>query len=268
MPVAFRILSQAVDDILSHPMGAIVCLLPTVVGVGMALAVVIPVIFWLQWLVNSETREAHAFQAFLLIVVLVLLVGVGLCWTAVAWHRKIILGKKKFHLLPSGLVGLIARYFGASILIGILIMLTIIPFAFVLPFINDLMPLGEGETRFDLGGAPPNFAPPALLVWLIFNGLCLGFLFRLSLALPALSLGKAPAFGDNWLATEGHFFSVFLPLGVLLPVIDFVFGLLSSLVSFGGVLEILSACLFFLLGIGIVTRLYMHFVLPGTVPDN
>jgi hypothetical protein len=140
-------------------------------------------------------------------------------------------------------------------------LLILFPVLHIASAVNSFQsPGGAGQaTRFMFGEPPTSFAPKDLLIWVLFNGVFAGILLRLSLILPAGAIGTAVPLGTVWHATRGHFLSLFAPLGLLLPIINLVFSLVSSVASFGGVLEILSACLLLLLGIGVVTRLYMLF---------
>jgi hypothetical protein len=71
-----------------------------------------------------------------------------------------------------------------------------------------------------------------------------------------------------WRATDGHFWTLFFPLGAFLMVISTAFNWLSSVIYFGFVLDLIPAGLLFILGIGVVTRLHMHFFPEDPAPET
>jgi hypothetical protein len=268
MSVVFAIVRQTVDDILSTPGRAFVCLMPCIAGA----AILIGLLGVYGNLITGFPGAATIAAAVILFVIFVV---TCYTWTAVAWHRMVILSEPSRSLMPPWPGRLITGYIGRSLLLVILLLMLMIPFVIVFSAVNSVLPMGsDGQSfKFILGEPPTSYAPHYLLFWVLFNGILAGLLIRLSLILPAGAVGHPIPLAMAWDATRGHFLGLFVPLGLLLPMINFVFSLVSSVASFGGVLEILSAILLLLLGIGVVTRLYMHFfpaidAPPGGIPPS
>jgi hypothetical protein len=254
MSLLVAIVRQTVDDILSAPGRAFVCLMPCIAGAAILIGLLV---------VYSNLITGFPGTATIAAAVILFVIFVFTCytWTAVAWHRMVILSEPSRGLMPPWPGSLITGYIGRSLLLMILLLLLMIPFFIVFSAVNTVLPLGsDGQSfKFMLGEPPTSFAPQYLLVWVLFNGILAGLLLRISLILPGGAIGHPIPLAAAWDATRGHFLSLFVPLGLLLPIINLVFSLVSSVASFGGVLEILSAMLLLLLGIGVVTRLYMLF---------
>jgi hypothetical protein len=121
----------------------------------------------------------------------------------------------------------------------------------------------SSNTGFD---QPQQLGTLALVLQFVIGALLYGIYLRLALILPAQALGQPLNLHQAWEATRGGHLRLFLPLGVLLAVVEFAFTFIASLVSFNGVFEVLAFGVMTLVGIGVLTRLYMTLFLTEAPP--
>jgi glycopeptide antibiotics resistance protein len=124
----------------------------------------------------------------------------------------------------------------------------------------------SGSYVFD-GGLPTDTSPVGIVVWLLVTGFVNGVFLRLSLILPAGAVGEALGLSEAWRRTKGHFIRLFLPLGILIALVPYTFTWITSLISFGGVLDFIAFGVVTLLGIGVLTRLYLLFFKQAADPS-
>jgi hypothetical protein len=272
---AGQVLRDTVDDIFADPRASVVCVAPILFTLALIFAAALALELTygpdLSSQMDSGPISPGAVGAFVGGAIALLLVGVtSWLWTAVAWHRMVVLGEKPGFALPPWSGGKFLGYLGRTILISILIAFGSIPLISVAAiFAPDAVTMSDGaETGsyyYGVGMGPSDFSPMGLIVWLAMTAILYGFSLRLGLILPAGAVGRPMPLGEAWQLTSGRFASLFLPLGVLLTLVDLCINSLASLVSFGGVPDIFALGLTTLIGIGVLTRLYMGFALPG--PD-
>ena len=241
MRLAARIVRQTVDDILGDPLGALICLLTVVLSI---------VVIW--WLWGAAVSILLAFTA--------------MSWAAIAWHRRVILSERSTWIVPRIPLATLPRYMITIVIMGVLSLLLTIPLVWILQ-VTASFDTADGRQYFALGGPAPISAPVGIAISL-FDAMYYGLVLRISLLLPALSVGRPQPFRDVWRATDGHFWTLFFPLGAFLMVISTAFNWLSSVIYFGFVLDLIPAGLLFILGIGVVTRLHMHFFPEDPAPET
>lgn len=267
--LATRIVRETVDDILGDLRGALVCMMPLVAasfvmfaGLYGIFSLTPPEAFDATGQVDYTAEDAGIFA--LAMIVLLILFVVAWPWSAVAWHRKVVLREGTSSVFPRWQGGRILGYIGRTILVSVLALLASIPLLLLASaVVPNVVSQGNDGTaqsyEYTMGDGPTDLSPLGLAMWLVLSGFIYGLFLRLSLILPAGAVGKRLGVGQVWEGTKGHFFSLFVPLGLLLSVISTVLSLIASLVSFGGVLDILTFGMVTLLGIGVLTRLYLHF---------
>jgi hypothetical protein len=149
------------------------------------------------------------------------IVGVGLVGfasIAVSWHRYVLKDE-----LPKGMArlrvdGVVWRYVGNLILIGLMISLVMIPVA-----------VGAGLIASVAG----KLAIPVLLV--LISIVILPLIYRLSVKLPAIALERQDfRMGDAWRATDGNWWQI-AGIGLLVTVLTWGVGL--ALVVVSGILQ-------------------------------
>jgi hypothetical protein len=271
---AGQVLRETVDDIFADPRASLVCLVPLVFAFALIFAAVVALELTYGTDLSSQTESAQIDTGAVgwivaAVIALVLIMVTSWLWTAVAWHRMVILGEKPGFALPPWRGGKFLGYFARTILISILLIFGSIPLLAVAAiFAPDAVEISDGtETGsyyYGVGTGPSDFSPLGLIVWLAVTAIIYGFSLRLGLILPAGAVGRAMPLGEAWQLTSGKFASLFLPLGVLLTLVDLCINFVASLVSFGGVLDMFALGLTTLIGIGVLTRLYMGFVSQGT----
>lgn len=271
--LAAQIFRETVDDIFSDLDGSLQCLAPTLVGLAL-----IVVVGFLTIGVGSGSDigldvmpTPGQVVAFL---ILFLVLCVGWLWTAVAWHRMIVLGEKPGRVFPSWHGGKIFGYLGRGLLVVLLVLLASLPLAIIASLIapNTVDPeVGGDPTSYTymIGSSPTDLSPLGIGVWFVMTAIVYGLSLRLSLILPAGAVGRPLSLGEAWSLTTGRFVGLFAPLGILLALVVLAINLIAGLVSFGGVLDLFALSLETLLGIGVLTRLYIYFTDRGqALVDN
>ena len=132
-----------------------------------------------------------------------LVAAIGILWIAIAWHRYVLLDELPDGPIPPFRGDSILRYFGYSLLIGLISLLAIVVVGFV------------GAPLIAMTGG---FLPIVLLVALATIFVVLIVNYRLSAVLPGTAVGKPVSLGAAWRATsnangaliglgrsEGHF---------------------------------------------------------------
>jgi hypothetical protein len=198
------------------------------------------------------------------LIVALLVVGLpllcfGFCSTAVAWHRYVMLAERPTGWLPVWHGGLTWSYFWASFLLFILCAVVLVLPTAALGSWLDTYP--DGSVFLDPFGLPDPLTLKNFAVALIFSFLAGGFVLRMSVVLPALAVGQRLRFGEAWKrtsATEGDILFGLVSVIMMLAfgAMDFVTALVPDL----GLMALMTLWIQIIVGIGIVTRLYMHVV--------
>jgi hypothetical protein len=258
------ILQTTVDDIFSDPKASVVCAVPFLAANLLLTAAV-----YLLVLATADVTQAQLDIPSPIIVGLAVLAGLGLTillvigflWTAVSWHRMIILGERPGAFLPVWPKGKIGGYLWRTILIGLLGILAMILLggigAILAPETMVTIDGGQTDTlQTAFPEEPEALSLRGILVGFVISAILYAVYLRLGMALPAQASGGSLTIGQAWEASQGSFFSLYLPLGALLSLIETVFTAITGLVSFGGVLDFIGYGVMTLLGIGVLTRLY------------
>lgn len=253
-PTPASILRETVDDILANPGAAVRISVPTVAAIALTLLVT-------ALGVTASDGGASAGPA---ILVALMIAGaalvVGFTWTAVAWHRHVILGEPAGALLPRWPSGHLLGYFGRSILVSLVVIaVLIVPLLIASQIAPTSSSLTETSQSYELLSFPADFSPLSIVVWAVLSALTWGVSLRAGLILPARAIGEPKTLGEVWAVTKGRFVSFFAPLGLIIAVVFAVLDLTTGVVPFGGVTELLAAWLQMMIGIGILTRLHIGY---------
>ncbi|CAN5133904.1 hypothetical protein BH10PSE7_BH10PSE7_41460 [soil metagenome] len=187
-------------------------------------------------------------------LVLAALILVSSAGIAVNWHRYILLDDIPHGGMLLRFDGLMWRYLGNLLLIGLLIFIAMIPFSLVAALLN---------------AQPPGLVA-AFFVALPFAGL---LFLRLGIKLPAIALGRNDfGFQDAWRATAGNGWQIvqlfLLNIGAAIlvsfaiylieQVIELASPQAAGFVSFA--VEFVANWIFTIFGITILTSLYGFFI--------
>ncbi|WP_299200827.1 hypothetical protein [uncultured Tateyamaria sp.] len=245
MSNAVRIFTHAFTMVF-HDLGA--TLRATYVGVSLvALSVVLfltlaPNMFGSMMLATeTDAFNPDAFGNAGAAVVAILVMAVGYIMMVAAWHRYVLLpeGQRDGGFTPGA--GIVLGYFGRSLLLGIIVGIAAIPL---------FVPLGviasAGNDILTNLVAIPLFA---ILGWV---------LLRLSLILPACTIGKDMKLTESWAASR-PLSGAIIGLTIILGVVDFVLNLVISALPAPyilGVVSVITSVLFALVSASILTTLY------------
>ncbi|EPX82451.1 hypothetical protein [Salipiger mucosus] len=167
-------------------------------------------------------------------------------WIAVAWHRYVLTGELPAGLLPRWHGSEIARYFGQSLLIGLVVILAALAAGVVIGLVATAVPGFGGVLIFGL------------------LGLCSYLFFRLGLVLPAAALGRRMTIGESWAATRDDDGAVVtlavlvIGVGLLVEVPALLDQDSGSLIAL--VYRVVLNWFVTMIGVSVLTTLYGHFV--------
>jgi hypothetical protein len=271
---AVGILRETVDDVFSDPRGAIICLIPAsfIFVVWFALDAFMPV--------NPDFISWSLLQGILLLNLAKVFL---LAWTAVVWHRKILLQEELRSVLPPLRARVVFAYLGGTLILLLIAVpaashtflllwayvgVPFVPYRFLtlLAFVAASFPQGTAMEvyRTLLGEVTGDYLQGSSLLgvwilWLAITNLLFGAFLRLSLILPAIAVRHRLRMSEAWRGTKGHFFRLFFPLALFLNLLGIVFELTDLFVPLGLLFDLMSAGVLALVGIGVITRLYLHF---------
>lgn len=177
-------------------------------------------------------------------------------WTAVSWHRYVLLDEEPGWVPPLR-VDRFWAYFLRGLLVGLLLAAVgmVIVIVVSLPLTVISMAFGQSSTA-----SAAISGPIALLVlWLALYLVGL----RLAIALVGAALGAEGGIRDTWRATKGRW-GTFTALAVLLTILQIVAGAISALASASApsaiIWQIAYSWVAGMVGLSILTTLYGYFV--------
>ena len=189
-------------------------------------------------------------------VFLILLALVGFfsaAWTAVAWHRFILVEDYPGYIPPLRLDAILP-YLGKTILLTLgLGVIAFVGLFALAPFLG-LFPIST-----------PSVMMSAIVLFTVLFVMILGWLwFRIGMVLPAIAVQKQMTFGESFRDTAPASKSIFLAVGILA-----VIGVLCDLVAksafgtttgVGFIFQIASQWFLFMLGVSMLTTIYGHVI--------
>lgn len=187
--------------------------------------------------------------------VAVILVAVAFLWSAVAWHRFILLEEYPTPTGPRWNGAAVWRYLVAGIVLTLTLMLVGVALGAVVGFLGFLVvqALGPGAARF---------------VWLLTLVLLILPIvlisYRVSLILPAAAVGERLSVKQAWAATRGSFWPL-LVLAFVTTLANALLGLPTPILMRGSfvlgmVWNTAGQWITMLCGVSILTTLYGHFI--------
>lgn len=172
-----------------------------------------------------------------------LLMTVGYLMMVAAWHRYVLLPNERRDEGFTPSAGIVLGYFGRSLLLGIAIGLLAIPV--FIPV--GIIAAATGSDTVAAIAAIPLFA---LLGWM---------LLRLSLILPACTIGHQLTFSASWQATKplaGTIFGIMILFAVLDFALNFALELVITQNLVSGLISVIVSVFYALVSASILTTLY------------
>ncbi len=183
-------------------------------------------------------------QAIGIIFLLVIAYLLAFVWTAVAWHRYVLLAEYPNAILPPFRGGRILSYIGYAVLLGLI--MSIVGALGMAMIYGVSSVLGTDVIAFILG--------------VVFVGFLIIASFRLGIVLPAAAIGEPLAMGAAWDATRPLVKTLIGLLGLLI-LFGFALGIATAVAEalspvFGMVVNLLLTWLQSILNLSILTTLY------------
>ncbi|WP_415402481.1 hypothetical protein [Tateyamaria sp. SN3-11] len=244
MSDAFRIFTHAISMVfrdLSATLRATYMGIALIAGSVILLVIAAPGSF--TQLVMQDSTDVTNISNVGLVILAFFLMAVGYLTMVAAWHRFVLLpaDRRDEGFTPGA--GIVLGYLGRSLLLGILIGVLAIPV--LIPV--GLVAAGTGSDALAGLVAIPLFA---VLGWVFF---------RLSLILPACTIGHNLTFRESWQATAPLVVTIFM-LMIVMAIVDFalniVMGALPLTSIIGGVVTVVISVLYALVSASILTTLY------------
>jgi len=176
------------------------------------------------------------------------------CWSAVGWHRYVLLQEGPDAFLPKLNLPFLGAYFWAAFKVVLLLMLLLFPLLFLFPLLVSLTGLGQ-TANLPSAGLGTEQTAIMIVVGTIVGAVFSAIFFRFSLIVPAAAVGKPITLGVSWKATTGYFWAF-----VVIAVAVNILGYLASMIGADGfvrlALSLLLNLLNFAIGISILTTIY------------
>jgi hypothetical protein len=268
--------------------GALFCLSPVLIVTGLWYCLLAAI-----WLFNFNATRINDYlgrstgELFIIacIATASMIVFFAASWSAVSWHRKIILSEKPRSLFPLWNGRRIAGYFGQ--IWSTLPLWSFVVICLVLPLANltvGLLPVLRNTENVILspgrGAVASNSDQLYMLMFFasIFSYFMIFFSYslRYSLMLPARAIDQLLRGSDARRLTKGRFLRLFLPLGFFMFFILMSFNVVIHIGLSGDTPNLFFTFLFLVtgivltlfLGFGVSTRLYLHFVPPASLVQH
>jgi F0F1-type ATP synthase assembly protein I len=267
--VAFQLLSRTFDDVLSDLGTSFKISFPLLIGLAFVVAGFVAFaayttlagtpsgVVQADGTVMYDLSGAALGVLFTVLAVGLPLVGFCFCSTAVAWHRYVMLEERPKHWLPIGHGGLTWRYFRRSFLLFLLIVLLLIFSSVAAGYWLDTYP--DGSAYLDVFAFPDPLTLKNFGIAMAFSFIVGGVILRLSVVLPALAVDRQIGFSAAWKATSsGGSGELFGLVSVLMMLAFGVMDLAAAYLPDFGFTIFLTIWIQIIVGIGILTRLYMH----------
>lgn len=210
-------------------------------------------ILYTNFAITSSGGPQFGLLMFFLGLMVVVVALILFAWTAISWHRAILMGEN-VGLIPS-LSGLpIGRYIGNSILIGLILIIPAVVVMFFVGIVASSVLTTMPPSNFTLITVMTTLVGAVARIFLQFLWL------RMAIILPAIAVDRAMGIGDGWSATSNISGAIF-GVSVIMTVVTT--GLSLALIPFQFtapiivmILQIPFNFLVFIFGISIVTEIY------------
>ncbi len=184
-------------------------------------------------------------------------------WSAVNWHRFVLLEEIPTHWIPDFKIGRVAAYLGQATLLFFMFLFISFVMAFILAFISSVLVSAAGMGALY----------PLIGIGLLCNLVVGMFFYRVAAVLPAAAVGEELSIGEAMEATDDANFAAFSLVLITFAAnygIQFLAGVLlgfSHGIAFGVTMSL--SLVLGLANISILTTFYGHYVegreIKGTV---
>lgn len=258
--ISWQIFSQSVLRVFNNLGPAIrVSLVPYLIAVVVTGLLVGSAFFSMMQAAGNPSAMQQLAGSFPWIQFLIAFIVIIVCftWTAVAWHRYILLDETPGWLPPFN-GGRIWAYILRTILVALILIPVAIIASLVFGIVGGLIGGGIGQANAGLGVAVAFvFIAVAYVVIIVVA-------YRLYASLPGAAIDNGSGIGDAWRATAGTW-GTMLMLAIITVVISLVVSFVINMIIgavpiLGIVLQLLYSWIAALVGVSIVTTLYGYYV--------
>jgi len=189
---------------------------------------------------NGPDETTVGFVAAILISLVIAVFVV--CWSAVGWHRYVLLQERPGALLPKVNGPFLRAYLWAGVKVFLIALLLFVPVVILaVPIIPQLV--NEVNPRV------------FILVNVVLSIVFAAIFFRVTLIMPAAAVGNPLTIGESWKATKGYFWAF-----VIVAVASNALNFLANVIGGDGLVALALSLLFnllsFAVGVSILTTLY------------
>lgn len=223
-----------------------ITLLPVLIGYGIAFSLVF-LLFGAEVFeaMNGTLNPAEIPQKFFLAsVVQLIIILPTFCWSAIAWHRYVLLQERPASLLPGFQWDGIKSYFWVGLKIALAAFVVLIPLVLIVSYFGAVWFIN-----------PLAFPLVGIAIVLVFMLSITAAYFRISLVLPAVAIGQQMSLAESWAMTKGYF-PTFFVIALLLWGVNWSASLFTGpgLVNWVGFIAV--NWLSYALGVSLLTTLY------------
>lgn len=232
MSIALTLIARAIQLLTYDPLRVARIMLPAFLGWLAYEAVAQPFL-----LADAAMQNKTAGQIFIALAVALLTALVLIPWSAVSFHRYVLLNETGTGIFPKWVQGRVLSYFWCGFVIGLIV---IFP-ALILVLILSILINGS-----------VSMVP---VVGLVANTMIYWMVLRFGLVLPAVSLDRKMRIGESWTATSQRSDTILL--------IAFLLALPQAIISLLGLPYSISAAvgaLTWVVHIAVLTTLYGHLI--------
>ncbi|MDW3222369.1 MAG: hypothetical protein R8G34_05680 [Paracoccaceae bacterium] len=251
MNVPVSILGRSFRLIFAQPLETLKVIAPGIIAAGLASILVMMAL--VLWIVSDE-RSLLGYTALALLVALGVIVGLaGIVAFAVLWHRHALLDDtaRDSVMRPAGHI--LSRYLGEAVLVLMITFAAAFPVGSIFGIVIAVMDHQGLETK-----------TAEILITIPLTVFLLWVAIRVSLTLPAASIGQKLSISESWVATGKISGDIFWT-AVLLTIVNVtIFSLTNGLATALPKLEIafslLQIVIQSLIHISLLSTLYGHLI--------
>ena len=255
--LGFQLFLHALRMILGNFGAAVRVSLPSLVAIVVVAGLSITLFPALGMIEHPAMMETAPFSAggVAMVFLSAVAMAVAFLWSAVAWHRFILLEEYPGATGPRWNGAAIWRYFVAGIVLGLVLVLLGVALGIVVGIASFAFGRPGGDGAMVLGAV--------LMFALVVVPLIL-VSYRLSPILPAAAVGERLSIKDAWAATRGAFWP-FLILAIVTSLASWALGLPTPILMraslvLGLIWTIAVQWVTMLFGVSILTTIYGYFV--------
>lgn len=251
MNLPISILGRSFRLILAQPLETLKIIAPGIIAAGLAgMLLMMTLVLWIV----SDERSLFGYTALALLVALGVIVGLaGIVAFAVLWHRHALLddNARDRVMRPSGQI--LSRYLGEAVLVLMITIAVAIPVSSIFGIVIAVMDHQGIETE-----------TTEFLITIPLAVILLWVAIRVSLPLPAASIGQKLSISDSWEATRKISRDI-LWTAILLTIVNVTIfslatGLATALPKLEAPFSLLQILLQALIHISLLSTLYGHLI--------